>query len=160
MVRPGSCVVPGCARLVTGHPTQGLGQSAKNHGNAASGVLLDRLRKELNNAGTLNVLRHGIEFLGLKEKLSLAQFKPALVRNTQLLTNYRANRVSVVRQVRYSLFNENAIDLVLFLNGLPVVAVELKTGFTQPVAAPGGQCRFDRNLRSGEVQDKQRVLLN
>jgi type I site-specific restriction-modification system R (restriction) subunit len=55
-----------------------------------------------------------------------------------------ANRLRVVRQVRYSLHNENSIDLVLFLNGLPVATVELKTDFTQSITDAIDQYRFDR----------------
>jgi type I restriction enzyme R subunit len=50
----------------------------------------------------------------------------------------------VVRQVRYSLHNENCIDLVLFLNGMPVATAELKTDFTQSVHDAIDQYRFDR----------------
>ena len=49
-----------------------------------------------------------------------------------------------VRQVRYSLHNENSIDLVLFLNGVPVATAELKTDFTQGVTDAIDQYRFDR----------------
>ncbi len=86
----------------------------KNHGTQAPDVILGRLRDAINQRGTLDVLRHGIEFLGLRQPLALAQFKPALAMNPEILTKYRANRLRVVRQVRYSLHNENAIDLVLF----------------------------------------------
>jgi type I restriction enzyme R subunit len=116
----------------------------KNHGAQAAEVLLARLREQLNARGTLDVLRHGIEMLGLRQKLSLAQFKPALAMNPEILTKYAANRLRVVRQVRYSLHNENCIDLVLFLNGLPVATVELKTDFTQSVEDAVDQYRFDR----------------
>ena len=119
----------------------------KNHGDGAETVLLERLRKELDGSGTLNVIRHGIELLGLKQKLALAQFKPALAMNPDLQASYAANRLRVVRQLRYSLFNENAIDLVLFVNGVPVATIELKTDFTQSVADAVDQYRFDRNPR-------------
>jgi len=49
-----------------------------------------------------------------------------------------------VRQVRYSLQNENSIDLVLFLNGVPVATVELKSDFTQNITNAIDQYRFDR----------------
>ena len=52
-----------------------------------------------------------------------------------------------MRQVRYSLHNENCLDLVLFLNGVPVATVELKTDFTQSTADAVDQYRFDRQLR-------------
>ena len=116
----------------------------KNHGTNAAETLLTRLRVSLDQRGTLDVLRHGIELLGLREKLSLAQFKPALAMNPEILTRYAANRLRVVRQVRYSLHSENSIDLVLFLNGIPVATAELKTDFTQSIGDAIDQYRFNR----------------
>jgi type I restriction enzyme R subunit len=121
---------------------------AKNHGAQAGAVLLARLREQINSRSTLDVLRHGIEMIGLKSKLPLAQFKPALNLNSDILSRYAANRLRIVRQVRYSLHNENCLDLVLFLNGLPVATVELKTDFTQSVEDAVDQYRFDRLPRS------------
>jgi hypothetical protein len=46
------------------------------------------------------VLRHGIELVGLKAPLKLAQFKPALAMNAELQARYAANRLRVLRQVR------------------------------------------------------------
>ena len=80
-----------------------------------------------------------------RQPLKLAQFKPALGINPEILTRYAANRLRVVRQVRYSQHNENCIDLVLFLNGVPVATVELKTDFTQSIGDAVDQYRFDRN---------------
>ena len=120
----------------------------KNHGSKAEETLLARLRDQLDQRGTLDVLRHGIELLGLKTPLKLAEFKPALAINPDILARHAANRLRVVRQVRYSLHNENSIDLVLFLNGLPVATVELKTDFTQSINDAIDQYRFDRNPRN------------
>lgn len=117
----------------------------KSHGAAAEPLLLDRIRKQLDERGTLDVIRHGVEMIGLRGPLALAQFKPALAMNADILGRYKANRLRVVRQVRYSLANENAIDLVLFLNGLPVATVELKTDFTQSVTDAVDQYKFDRH---------------
>jgi type I restriction enzyme R subunit len=117
----------------------------KNHGANAADTLLTRLRDQINQLGTLEVLRHGIELLGLREKIALAQFNPALAINPDILTRYGANRLRVVRQVHYSLHNENSIDVVLFLNGLPVATVELKTDFTQSVGNAIDQYRHDRH---------------
>lgn len=117
----------------------------KSHGAAAETVLLDRLRKQLDDRGTLDVLRHGIEVIGLKAPLALAQFKPAMGANPDITARYAANRLRVIRQVKYSLHNENCIDLVLFLNGIPVATVELKTDFTQSVEDAVDQYRFDRH---------------
>ena len=118
---------------------------SKNHGAAAEATLLDRLRKQLDERGTLDVLRHGIELLGLRQPLQLAQFKPALAMNPDLQARYAANRLRVVRQVKTT--HNDIIDLVLFLNGIPVATVELKTNFTQSVQDAVDQYRFDRNPR-------------
>ena len=118
---------------------------SKTHGPAAETVLLDRVRKQIDARGTLDVLRHGVEILGLKKPLQLAQFKPALGMNPELEARYQANRLRVVRQVHYSVHNENSLDLVLFLNGIGVATGELKTDFTQSVEDAVDQYRFDRD---------------
>ena len=117
----------------------------KNHGAKAAETLLNRLRDQLDQRGTLDVLRHGIELLGLKAPLKLAEFKPALTINPDILARHAANRLRVVRQLRYSLHNENSLDFGLFLNGLPVATAELKTDFTQRIDDAIDQYRFDRN---------------
>ncbi len=119
----------------------------RNHGASAETVLLDRIRKQLDDRGTLDVLRRGVELVGLRQSLALAQFRPALAMNAELQARYAANRLRVVRQVRYSLHNENALDLVLFVNGLPVATAELKSQFTQRVDDAVDQYRFDRHPR-------------
>src|SRR5262249_45761519 len=116
----------------------------KNHGSKAAETLLSRLRDQLDKRGTLDVLRHGIELLGLKQPLKLAEFKPALAINPDILARYAANRLRVVRQAHYSLHNENSLDLALFLNGVPVATAELKTDFTQAITDAIDQYRFDR----------------
>ncbi|KVT45610.1 type I restriction endonuclease subunit R [Burkholderia multivorans] len=118
----------------------------KNHGSTLASVLAERVRKNMNERGTLDVLRRGVEMLGLKQPLSLIQFKPALGLNPEIQKLYAANRLRVVRQLRHSLNNpHDAIDLVLFANGIPVGTVELKSDFTQSVQDAVDQYRFDRN---------------
>ena len=121
---------------------QGL---TKTHGGKTLDVLAERIRKSLNERGTLDVLRRGVEVLGVKQPLSLAQFKPALHLNEATLKKYAANRLRVVRQVRHSVNNpQEAIDLVFFLNGIPVATAELKSEFTQNAQDAVDQYRFDR----------------
>jgi type I restriction enzyme R subunit len=119
----------------------------KNHGAKADAALLDRVRAQLDQRGTLDVLRFGVDLLGLKKPVALAQFKPALAINAEILARYGKNRLRVVRQVKYSLANENCLDLVLFLNGVPVATAELKTDFTQSVQDAVDQYRYDREPR-------------
>lgn len=120
----------------------------KAHGAAALDVLCDRLRRQLDDRGTLDVLRHGLELIGVRGLVSLAQFAPASSMNPEIVARYRANRVRVIRQLRYSRTNENCIDLGLFLNGIPVATVELKTDFTQSIADAIDQYKFDRNPKN------------
>lgn len=118
----------------------------KTHGNNTAVILAERTRKSLNERGTLDVLRRGVEVLGVKQPLLLAQFKPALNLNADILKKYTANRLRVVRQVRHSVNNpQEAIDLVLLLNGIPVATAELKSEFTQSVYDAVDQYRFDRH---------------
>lgn len=118
----------------------------KTHGTALPQVLAERIRKNLNERGTLDVLRRGVEMLGLKEPLMLVQFKPALAINPAIQANYAANRLRVVRQVKHSPnAQHDALDLVLFVNGIAVATAELKSDFTQSVHDAVNQYRFDRH---------------
>jgi type I restriction enzyme R subunit len=119
---------------------------SKTHGAALPQVLADRIRKNMNERGTLDVLRRGVEILGLPAPLELAQFKPALAINPAIQAKYGANRLRVVRQVCHSPNNPKAeLDLVLFLNGVAVATAELKSNFTQSVHDAVDQYREDRH---------------
>lgn len=118
---------------------------SKTHGAAAGTVLADRLRKSLDERGVLDVLRNGLDIVGAKGRVAMAQFKPAMGMNPDITARYQANRLRVVRQVRYSTANENCLDIVLYLNGIPVATAELKTDFTQSLQDAIDQYRFDRN---------------
>jgi type I restriction enzyme R subunit len=120
---------------------------------AAKG-LLKELANKLNldpfkNGGTLRLLRGGFSYVpmtGGAAKFKLAQFKPSTTLNPALLDDYSKMRVRVMRQVHYSRKNPNkALDLVLFINGLPIATVELKTDFTQPIDNAVEQYQFDRD---------------
>ncbi len=121
---------------------------------AAKTLLLGRLVKALDNdpfkhGGTLNVLRNGFGFVppsGGSVKVQLAQFRPATGLNPDTLAAYSKMRLRVMRQVHYSAKHpKKALDLVLFVNGLPVATVELKTDFTQPLSNATKQYQFDRS---------------
>ncbi|MFK4048133.1 type I restriction endonuclease subunit R [Roseomonas mucosa] len=116
----------------------------KTHGPVAATTLADRLRTALDKQGTLALLRDGLDIVGLKQRLALCQFRPALGMNEVLQARYAANRLRVVRQVRYSLHGEDCLDLVLFLNGIPVATAELKSDYTQSVGDAIDQYRYDR----------------
>lgn len=112
--------------------------------------LLRRLRKVLDldpatNGGVLHVLRNG--FKERSANLQMAQFRPATGLNPVTLEQYGKMRLRVMRQVHYSKKTPaKSLDLVLFVNGIPVATVELKTDFTQPLVNAENQYRFDRSV--------------
>jgi type I restriction enzyme R subunit len=116
----------------------------KSHGALAPKVVAERLRKALDTQGTLSVLRLGFDVLGLKHPIAMCQFRPALGMNADLQGRYAANRLRVVRQVHYSVHHENSIDIVLFVNGIPVATCELKSHYTQSVQDAIYQYKTDR----------------
>ena len=114
--------------------------------------ILDRLVKSLDKpleaaGGTLSVLRRG--FTDAPTKFRMAQFRPASGLNPATSADYGRMRLRVMRQVFYSASTKKSIDLVLFVNGLPVATIELKTDFTQGVQDAISQYRTDR-LPAGE----------
>jgi len=110
-------------------------------------VLCKYVAKEMDKHGTLHTLRKEVKYIGAKFKL--CQFKPELP-NPDTQARYDANILRVVRQLYYSDKNTNSIDLVFFLNGIPIATAELKTDFTQNVQDAINQYRYDRNPK-GEV---------
>ncbi len=90
--------------------------------------LCARIAHEISQKGTLDVLRKGVKDRGVKFRL--AYYQPQSGLNPEHERLYRLNRFTVVRQLRYSRKNENSLDLVLFLNGLPIITAELKNSLT------------------------------
>lgn len=108
--------------------------------------LMARLRKNLDKSGTLHTLKKGLDIIGLRSPLFLAQFKPASSMNETLNSNYQANRLRVIRQLHYSPVDPKlSLDLTFFLNGIPVATAELKSDFTQDVEMAEIQYRKSRN---------------
>ena len=116
---------------------------------------IEALVKQLNKAdinatdgasrtyGTLGVLRHGLKIRNAR--FSLCQFKPEHDLNPDILARYEGNICRIVPEVVYSphikasadsngkTAKRNRIDIVLFVNGLPVVTMELKSEFKQAI---------------------------
>jgi type I restriction enzyme, R subunit len=129
------------------------------HGSEIENRILQRLFKELDLRGTLDVLRNGITDYGVK--FDLAYFKPETKLNPETKTLYDNNRLTVTRQVHYSPQSGHSVDLVLGLNGLPVATVELKNQFTgQSVQNAKWQYMEDRDPRELLFQFKKRALVH
>ena len=120
--------------------------------------ILKRLNTELNNRGMIDVLRHGIKDYGVY--LDLAYFQPASKLNDEIVKLYEKNRISVTRQVHYSTKNENSIDMLICVNGLPVVVLELKNPFTgQTYEDAIMQYKKDRSPNELLFQFKKRAIV-
>ena len=100
----------------------------QHHGAAVKERFLQRLTAEIKQRGALDVLRQGIRDSGCR--FQLAYFRPASGLNAETQRLYGANLFAIVRQLRYSTKNENSLDLVLFLNGIPIFTAELKNPLT------------------------------
>ena len=111
--------------------------------------LVSRLDTPMNSGGgTLNVLRRKFSHTrGATAHLRMCQFKPATTLNREVTEQYRKVRLRVVRQVHFSpkRGDSRSIDLVFFVNGLPVAACELKSFFKQKWHTAISQYRNDRN---------------
>jgi len=88
--------------------------------------VVDSIKKTQNK--TIQVLREKIKDRG--QNIDLVYFKPTHNKTPEHQEWYKKNRLTVIRQLKYSKQNENSIDIVLFLNGLPVISIELKNALT------------------------------
>ena len=96
----------------------------------AEAEFLKRLEKALSEQSAHIVLRQGIKMVP-NLVFSLCYFKPASNKNPDLTRLFNANIMSVMRQVKYSVKNENCIDIVFFVNGIPFATMEVKNHLTK-----------------------------
>jgi type I restriction enzyme, R subunit len=129
------------------------------HQTETSKVVLDHLVKELETKGMLKVLRQGFKCYG--KTLRVAVFAPANGMNPDTLALYGSNVLSVTRQLYYSDSHAKSLDLVLFLNGLPIATVELKNPLSgQTVEDAKRQYKRDRDHRELLFDFKKRTLVH
>ncbi|WP_069739397.1 type I restriction endonuclease subunit R [Streptomyces sp. EN27] len=131
-----------------------------NDPNAAQRGFAQRLDRAISDDGLLTVLRNGVKDRGVR--LRVAYFKPNLVAADSVLDGYRANRLTVVRELVYATKQAdwgNKLDLTLFLNGIPLATAELKNPLTrQGVERAKEQYRTDRDPT--ELIFTRRVIAN
>jgi len=109
--------------------------------------LLRAAERGLNRRGALWLLRNQIEDRGVR--LKVATFKPDNRLNPELEQRYTANRLRVVPELIYSPHGyDGRIDLTLFVNGLPVATLELKSCFKQSLENAKKQYRYDRQPKT------------
>lgn len=121
--------------------------------------LIQRLIKELDLRGALDIIRKGFTDYGVKFRM--AYFKPESGLNPDAEKLYNDNRLYVVRQLYYERNGENSLDMVLVLNGLPIATIELKNQFTgQNVTNAKKQYVYDREANEPIFLFKKRSLVH
>jgi len=129
------------------------------HGSKTGEQILADLCKWMDANGSLATLRHGFKCYG--RTLRVAYFKAAHELNPELEARYKANRLGITRQLRYSARSEKSLDVTLSLNGVPVVTIELKNPLTgQTVDNALWQYRHDRDPREPIFEFKRRTLVH
>ncbi len=130
----------------------------KTYKEEAEKKLYKRFNEEVETNGLLHVLRNGINDKGVM--LKIAYFRPESTLNPEVIERYNKNILTCTRQFKYSTENENSIDMALSLNGIPIVAIELKNQITgQSVENGKMQFMYDRNPRENCFQFNKRFLV-
>ena len=130
-----------------------------SQGAEAEARMLERLCKELDTKGTLEVLRHGFRFVG--KTFRLAYFKPAHRLNPDALAQFESNRLTVTRQARCHPGKGDTVDLLFALNGVPVATCELKNPMTgQTWQHAVSQYRTDREPGAPLFRFGKRALVH
>ena len=107
--------------------------------------------------GLLSVLRHGFKHRGMEFRV--CYFKPESTLNPVAVQHYKQNICQCIRQWHYSAQNNNSVDMMLAINGIPVIAIELKNQLTgQTVDNAKLQWQYDRDSREPAFQFNHRVL--
>lgn len=121
------------------------------HGDNVDNRIIQRIYKEMDLRGSLDVVRNGFTDYGVRFKLAFFQPETALNPETQEL--YNKNQLKVIRQVYYSSKkgNKNSVDIVLSLNGIPVATIELKNRFT-------GQSTANAKKQYATTRDNRELL--
>ncbi|EPM6811916.1 type I restriction endonuclease subunit R [Campylobacter upsaliensis] len=108
--------------------------------------LLKRIFSQIQDKGSLKALQAGVKIRDITIKL--AHPKPNSSANEKAIENYNKNIFSITRQLYFSEKNNKSLDMVIFLNGLPLITMELKNPFTgQNVYNAIEQYKKDRDPR-------------
>ncbi|MFW0120086.1 type I restriction endonuclease subunit R [Rothia sp. P5764] len=132
---------------------------------AAQERIITALTKKLslpeeNGGGPLNTLRKGFRVLGARRDFKLLAPPPQDNRNPEVAKLYQANILRVVEEVRYDPHNQlSRIDLVLFVNGLPIATIEIKSEYAQTLAHATRQYREDRDPKTSPLLQEHRGAL-
>lgn len=109
-------------------------------------TIIARVEEYLTQKGTIRALQDEIGLAGMKF-FKLSEKEPENNENADVVRRYKCNILRVVQQVHFRVETGEAIDLVFFINGIPVATAEVKTNFVQDVNQAVEQYRNDRHPR-------------
>ena len=143
------CVIPDeVVKFITTTQPKKWERLEEHYDNQTEEKVLQLISFEISKRGLIDVLRRGVKHRGVY--LDLVYFEPKSGLNPEHQELYSKNSFRVVRQLHYSNRNENSLDMVLFLNGLPILTMELKNQLTgQNIKHSEYQYKNDR-LPKGE----------
>lgn len=122
--------------------------------------LLAVIDSNIRQKGLIQILRDGISDFSLSKNLRLIYFKPNNKKNQETIDLYKANIFSITRQLYFEKTAKTSIDIVLFINGLPLVIIELKNKYTgQNTKDAEKQFRLDRSYRTKLSEFNTRTLI-
>ncbi len=128
------------------------------YGEKAEKQLYTIFQQNVEQNGLVHVLRYGVKDRGME--IRFAYFAPASNLNEELVQKYNSNILTCTRQFAYSTQNHNTIDVVLSLNGIPVIALELKNQLTgQSVDNAKRQFMYDRDEKEFCFRFNNRFLV-
>ena len=128
------------------------------YGEKAEKQLYTIFQQNVDQNGLVHTLRYGVKDRGMD--LRFAYFAPASNLNEDLVQKYKSNILTCTRQFSYSTQNHNTIDVVLSLNGIPVVALELKNQLPgQSVENAKRQFMYDRDEKEFCFKFNNRFLV-
>lgn len=119
------------------------------HGSDVDNRIIQRIYKEMDLRGSLDVIRNG--FIDYGVRFRLAFFKPESGLNPETQVLYDKNKLKIYRQVYFSSQNKNSVDLLVSLNGIPLATLELKNHFT-------GQTADNAKIQYATTRDNRELL--
>ena len=126
----------------------------KNFQEKTDKLICERISDQLNSRGLLDVLKNGVGFNGARFELIF--YEPNNKLNKDLTYLYNKNILSFMRQVYFSVNTRQSVDTVIFLNGIPIITIELKNSLTGQTATDAvNQYIKDRSVSENLFQFKR-----
>ena len=127
------------------------------YGSETESKICKRVSSEIDSRGVIDVLKNGVKDRG--SRFALTYFQPKSGLNPEHAELYKQNRFVTVRQLKYSTRNENSIDMGIFINGIPIMMLELKNSLTgQDHTNAIKQWKFDRDSKEPLFRFKRNLV--